>query len=442
VERSVSRALRALRPPSLPRLLGAAEKRLLEALLLVVVTTAPLGLSIYLHDPETPVLAGNFGFKYSDIVHGLFYPIFTRSERWFSAEAYREFTRGGYKCPAPYVDYKFEYPPLVGLLWYISTCTAFSYTSSFESALRVHYYIHSAVIALLHAALVYTLYVLLKTSEAGSRRLLRLLLLLSPSTVIYSVYNWDVVASSLLLLGVLYTTREKYFAAGLLQGLSVSTKLLTLGVPFYYATRLLLVEGRRESGLRFLAGFIVGGVLPFTLLYAFSPRGFVELVEHHAAWYCENCLYLAVIRDIWSEHHKNLFYLIVAVVTAVYLLYAYPWRGINARDEYKYIFLAATTLVLFNYVFSPQMLLLLTPHAILALDSTTLLLYTVADVSNALIITTFFTHYEPAPPWEFGSYSQSAAFVRNIVLLALYIYTGIRVVEKSKREHRRTQLCV
>ncbi len=438
----MSRALRALRLPSLPRLLGAAEKRLLKALLLVVVTTAPLGLSIYLHDPETPVLAGNFGFKYSDIVHGLFYPIFTGSERWFSAEAYREFTRGGYKCPVPYVDYKFEYPPLVGLLWYISSCTALCYTSSFESALRVHYYIHSAVITLFHAALVYALYSLLKTSEAGSRRLLRLLLLLFPSTVIYSVYNWDVIASSLLLLGVLYTTREKYFTAGLLQGLSVSTKLLTIGVAFYYATKLLLVEERGKSGLRFLAGFTVGGTLPFTLLYALSPRGFVELVEHHTAWYCENCLYLAVIRDIWSEHHKNLFYLIVAVVTAVYLLYAYPWRGISARDEYKYIFLATTTLVLFNYVFSPQMLLLVTPHAILALDSTTLLLYTVADVSNALIITTFFTHYEPAPPWEFGSYTQSAAFTRNIVLLALYIYTGIRVVEKSKREHRRTQLCV
>jgi len=112
---------------------------------------------------------------------------------------------------------------------------------------------------------------------------------------------------------------------------------------------------------------------------------------------------------------------------------AKPWSGISTRDEYKYLFVATTSLVLFNYVFSPQMLLLITPFAVLALNSTKLALYGVADVFNALIIVTYFQN---PVPWEYGSTTQNMALVRNLALLALFIVNTILIL-RARYEYMR-----
>jgi hypothetical protein len=72
------------------------------------------------HVPSLPPFLGNWGFKYSDIV-SVAYDILERPERWFDHGKYLDSTahRG---CYLPYVDYHFEYPPLMGLLWAFSTC--------------------------------------------------------------------------------------------------------------------------------------------------------------------------------------------------------------------------------------------------------------------------------------------------------------------------------
>jgi len=365
--------------------------RLVEVLVLLLVVVVPAAFSVHIHDPAVEPLMGNPGFKYTDIVH-LSNTIFVRGERWYSKDAFKAFRSGRIGCPASYVDYKFEYPPVVGLIWYTSSCIAFALTGSVESAIRAHYYIQSAVIAVFHAIQVYTLHMLLKSVRRGLKGLPRLLVFLLPSVFIHLIYNWDAIASALLLLGLLQALRGRYFTAGLLQGLSVSTKVVTAGAPFYYAVKLLRHGEEVEAKLRFLLGVVVGGVLPFMLFYATSPHGFTEFIQHHMGWYCENCIYLPLIRDIWSDLHRTLFYTIAVAIALVFALYAYPWRGISVEYEYKYLFLAVTSLILFNYVFPPQMLLLITPLATLALSTPGLLLYCLADVFNAMIITTYFTN--------------------------------------------------
>ncbi|MEM2511816.1 MAG: hypothetical protein QXX61_01640, partial [Ignisphaera sp.] len=90
--------------------------------------------SFYLHMPEKPALLSNPGFSYSDIVYGLYNPIFLNivssnglinnaaiSEKWFNKEVALKLVRSRL-CPIPYKDYKFEYPPIVAVFWYASTC--------------------------------------------------------------------------------------------------------------------------------------------------------------------------------------------------------------------------------------------------------------------------------------------------------------------------------
>jgi len=405
------------------------REKLLEVVVLVLVVTIPPLISIYMHDPKTEILFGNFGFKYNDIVHGLANPIFTSNKRWFNTSTYQSFRDGHYKYPVPYIDYKFEYPPVVGLIWYLSTSTAFTCSSNLEEAIRLHYYIQSVVITAFYAVLVYSIYSLLKTTR---RSVLRLLVFLLPSTFTYMIYNWDVIAAAFAILGVLLILREKYFLSGLLQGFSVSTKILTIGVAFYYIVKLLIVEKRRKPGLKFLVGFTISGVLPFILFYIISSRGFLEFLHHHSSWYCENCIYLLVIQDIFSSVHKVLFYTVITVIASTFLLFGLPWRGISVQEEFKYLFLAVTSLVLFNYVFSPQMLLMITPLAILTLKPLELVVFALVDVFNALIIYTFFKYPNP---WLLGSVAQNMALMRNLLLLLLFVINAASITwTKLKKE--------
>jgi len=413
----------------------AKSKRLIEILILLLVIHVPLVISIYIHDPNTELPAKNFGLKYTDIVYGLSYPIFENDERWFNAETFQKFKSSIYKYPIPYVDYKFEYPPLVGLLWYISTRIAFEYTSNLKDAIRVNYYVQSIFTIILYIFLVCSLSVLLKTKKQNPHiEFYKLLVFLLPSTLIYVIYNWDVATAAFAVIGILCILREKYFLTGVLLGLSFSTKILTIGVVFYYMVKLLIVEEKRVLGLKYLVGFIISGVIPFILLYVISPRGFSELLNHHMSWYCENCLYLPLIRDIYSNLHKILFYTITILIACGFLLFGYPWRNISVRDEYKYLFVGVVSLVLFNYVFSPQMFLLITPLAILALGVKALLLYSIADIFNALIIYTFFNYPNS---WMFGSVTQYMALGRNLILLVLFIYITMSII-RSRLKMTRT----
>jgi len=298
----------------------ASERNIVKTLVIVLILFLPPLISIYLHDPDTVLLFHNYGLKYTDIVHGLSAQIFTSSKRWFNNTAYEEFARGVYKCPLPYIDYKFKYPPLVGLIWYFSTCIAFNYAEDLKSAIRVHYYVQSAITTVFYTIIITALTTLLEDVKPDQRSLLGILIYLLPSTIIFFNYNWDIVAAALVVTGVLCTIKKRYFQAGLLQGLSVSAKILTVGVVFYYIIKLRLVEGEKKALLKYVTGFSASGVAPFVALAVISPRGFTEFLSHHAGWYCENCLYLPIVRDIYSELHKLLFYFTTTLIACGFVL--------------------------------------------------------------------------------------------------------------------------
>jgi len=406
--------------------------------LLLAATVAVALASFYLHDPETPRL--HLGLKYTDIVHGVFGPRIHVGDIsfWFDPGVLERLTGGGRVCPVPYRDYKFEYPPAVGLLFYVSTCAGITFTlplvyspedydTLMLDAVAIHYRVHALVLsAALVATAVFTA-LLLSRWRLGLWR--AFLLPLLPSTLVYSIYNWDVLAAAFLLASVYYYEKGRYELSGFLAGLSVSTKLLTGVAAIALATALV---ARGERGFySFARGFLLAGVVPFAILYALWPRGFLEFVSHHSAWYCENCLYMLLVRDIWSPMHKVLAAVSVALVASAVLVIASlsPHR----LRELLFVSVAATTVL--NYVFSPQTLLLLTPVALLSLRGRLLPAYVLADIINALFIFLFLWELvNGGSPQTLSGVTQKVATVRNLLLLALLAHSLYSLLPQPLRK--------
>jgi len=397
-----------------------------SAVALLVVVSLSISLSYYLHDPQTPVV--QTGLKYSDIVHGVFNTRFNPGDTrfWFKVDRFEALMKGYRLCPIPYVDYKFEYPPLVGLLFLVSTCTGImvglpkvyspeDYGELVNRVLLIHYRIQAITISLAFLVMMLLVASLLKSYGAGRWR--AFLIPLLPSTTVYMIYNWDVLAALFLVASLYFYVRGDYRLSGLMAGLSVSTKLLTVVAGLSLAATLALRDRRGLTG--YTVAFILSGVTPYALLYIISPEGFIEFVNHHAGWYCENCIYMPLIRDIWSPLHRVLASFAIGFTVAVVLVAS--TRSSTKLPEL--LFASTATPIVLNYVFTPQMMLMITPMAVLALSGPALIAYSIADAANSLIIVSFFRDLVNSNPWTLEGLTQKIALLRNITLLVLLIAT-------------------
>lgn len=403
-------------------------------------------LSAYMHLPQVSLPVGNPGLKYNDIVYGVFYPRFLgspNSRYWYNVEPIYSISRGEKVCPLPYVDYMFEYPPLIALLWYISTCISikispygsdpgeFDPTTFFIDVAKIHYII--SVIPLITSLLVTSLLIYsVKSVEAA------IIWLLLPSTILYSTYNWDIICASLALASLLMFQKRRYLISGLLLGLSIATKIMTASIAYVLFVYLLLnlLGGKRgRELLSFLSSLFLTGALPYIIVLITAPRGFWDFISHHSSWYCENCLYLILVHNVFDPAHRLLAILATSLLAVVLAIAVYYGTSRNSRVEIcelsTYSIIGAVAL---NYVFSPQMILLISPFVIAFLSSRlSLMMYAIADIASFSIMFFFFLDEDLRAflnsigiplevkfnPWGIDSPVQWIATVRNILLLVV-----------------------
>jgi hypothetical protein len=141
--------------------------------------------------------------------------------------------------------------------------------------------------------------------------------------------------------------------------------------------------------------------------------------------------------------HRILFFSLATVAILSILAIEVSSRG----KLYTVAFLALSTAMIFNYVFSPQMMIMLTPIALLALPQSALIYYTIADVANALIMLMFFKDFDLRAfiskytnirvvfsPWTLDSPVQWAAFIRNLILLIIFLsvlYNELKSIDRG-----------
>ncbi len=436
-----------------------------KVLVAVVLSTVIISsLSTYIHHPETPVLLDNWGLKYNDIVYGVFNPRFSPylkpgevRDKWYNVTKYYMLTRSTRVTVIPYIDYKFEYPPIIGLLWLASVNTAIYlnlpekytpqfYRNRYEAIITTHYMINAIVNTsyLLLTILFASKIILLKNKEPKKI----MLFLILPSMYLYLIYNWDIICSFFVLTGLYYFYERKWLLSGALLGLSISAKILPAVLVLLMIIYLLTLYKGKHIDVKTLAKYMLGlaiGLSPFIFMLISSPRGFTDFITYHASWYCENCLYQVVVPDVFSSLHKV--FSSIAIGSSILLLAYVIVR--KKLDLSKYVFelglismLIATSL---NYVFTPQMILLITPLAIVLLDKPRLIFYWLSDLLNFLIMGIFFIEQDirihlhniglPVStsgfnPWTIASPVQWAGVSRDVILLGIAVSMMYKLYKK------------
>lgn len=411
-------------------------------------------VSFILHAPFTQTPLGLTGLKYNDIVHGVFSVRFSTSlvsdrgrllEYWFSPKSFEDLVSRTKLCPVPYVDYRFEYPPLVGFFWFLTTCASFSISDKlavtteqfFNVSSSVNYVFQSLILFFFMVLCFYYLKRIVLFQGLGVWR--AGLFLVLPSTILYTTYNWDLIASGLAISSLYYFMKKNYRVSGLLLGLSVASKILTGGLLIPQITYLLRDVVRGKQPLRnlilYVVSFLVGGLTPFILMYAMSVEGFFAFINHHASWYCENCIYALLIPDIFSPLHRYFyvfFGLIALTIVAIQTLR-------NSKDMVSLAYVSVGSTVTLNYVFTPQMILMISPIAVLALNKKELKKYVIADTANFFLIIAFFEDSTLRSvvskiipirtgfnPWTIDSPTQWLAMIRNVLILVTIIESMIK----------------
>ncbi|MCS7094582.1 MAG: DUF2029 domain-containing protein [Thaumarchaeota archaeon] len=325
------------------------------------------GLSLALHHPFA-------GWSiYSDVV-----------SFWVREEHLRE---GRIPC----IEYFFEYPPSACYLTYAARLLG--------GKDLIGYYLAFSLLSL--PAFLAIGYVLQRMSREVNP--LAFVFAFSPSLAVYGIYNFDHFLAALLGLSIIALTSGRWKLAGLLLGLSVSVKLMTvLLLPLY------LLEGKgRRLGV--FTWFVVGASIPTLPVLLLNPSWFLEFIRYLGGWGLENAWYIWIFQDPFSPTAK--FFGVMLLVPLLMRSYtaALP---VGTRS-----LLTVSSWLLTAYIFTPQMFLWLIP--LMPFSVVTLYFWPIIDIANMYIILTWFTTNHPTLPWTLP---QTMSLIRAIALAFTYYF--------------------
>ena len=352
-------------------------------------------------------------------------------------------SRGDTLYGVPYRDFRFEYPPMIGLIWYISSLLTRLLGGS--NPLTIHVYSLFMINAVFYVIYVLAIDELVKRNYFSLSFSNLIFSIASFSMIYYLMYNWDIVAISLAILSMLLLFQKRYYLSFFVLSLSVLSKIFTIifVIPYLYYVHEIEKKNKfliAPTSLLISLETILAG---FSLLMLISPGGFQYFISHHSSWYCENCFYIMFTSDIWDPLWRavsSALMISIPLVLATYILIRYNVSSISGI-EYKILtssMISLSALVSVSYVYSPQMNIMLAP-IYLILRSKELLLMCISDFLNTLIMILWFrsdaiTNLLGLPssdPHLRTSPIQWIAFAR-IILLWIVIYLVLKRISSSK----------
>lgn len=317
----------------------------------------------------------------------------------------------------PYYNFMFEYPVLVGLAVYICSSVRLV-VPGFDEAMMYYMLAMDAILYIFTMAAIIYLYRLVTLVKGDVSRIWKCFLV-APSFIMFTSYNWDIMAVAFSTASLYYYLRGEKGKADLSLGLGIGAKLYpVLLIPVY-----ILEEKDWLSRLRrFFTPLLVFAALNLPFIAANFHTWF-ETWLYHARWGIEDSWLIFLFDQMDVKAHY------VALAVLVYLLYkgllesskrSYPSR--DGRVIHRG-FLASVAWLFGNYVVTPQMALILLPFYVLIPMIPVAAIYT-AEILNALIIVLWFTpELNLGNPLVRSSPVQWAAALRQIIWLSLYVYT-------------------
>ncbi|PUA34303.1 MAG: hypothetical protein B9J98_00175 [Candidatus Terraquivivens tikiterensis] len=333
------------------RLVRMDEKQVKK--MIIVSATLSFTSSYLLHHPKIP------GDIYSDIV-----------SFW-----YRPLVNG---VRIPYVQEGFEYPPLSGLIVYVSSLVG-------GGGLVPYYNTFSLVLFSFYMLLVLTV---LKVMEEKNVPLIYafIYLIFAPSVIYYLNYNFDVVFAAFLVLSLTFLEKGRYRLSALLFSFAMLTKLINVVL-----LPLILIYMKDWKGRM---AYLFYALLPFATVNAalqvLNPSFIRETYIYHAKWGLENAwfVYLFPSRDSWDAAKLFSALLMVYGLLKVYIS--------NSGGLYERSFMLLSTFLLTSYVFTPQMVIFILPF--LAIAGRFQPAFYALEAGNVGILLTWFMEEDPLLP--------------------------------------------
>ncbi|MEM3398120.1 MAG: glycosyltransferase 87 family protein [Nitrososphaerota archaeon] len=352
----------------------------------IIISSATLSFiaSYLLHHPKIQ------GYIYSDIV-----------SFW-----YRPLVRD---VKIPYIQEGFEYPPLSGLITYISSLIG-------RGELIPYYNSFSLILFVFYMFLVLTVSRIME-ERRNSFIYIFIYLIFAPTMIFYLNYNFDVVFVAFLILSLMYFEKGRHKLSALLFSIATLTKLINI---ILLPILLLHMKDWRDR-FSYIFYFILPVAIVNVVLQLLNPSFFKETYIYHAEWGLENAwfVYLFPSRDSWDTAKLFSATLMVYGLLKMYVS--------NIGDLYEKSFILLSVFLLTNYVFTPQMLIFLLPFLAVISNSFRPIFY-ILELANVGIILTWFMEEDPLLP---GTLPQNLALIRAATLLYMLTETYLKASGKK-----------
>ncbi len=316
----------------------------------------------------------------------------------------------------PYLQFSFEYPMLVGIFVYLCS---FSRVFISDSSTAIAYYTFAmqCILAVFTIGTVVTLYKICCMMRVDKGRIWKYLLI-TPSFLMFTVYNWDIIAIFFSILSIYFYLKKDSVKSAISLGLGISAKLYpAVLLPVY-----LLEEKTWKSRLQFFVlslGVLFVLNLPFMIL---SYNTWFGTWAHHMAWGIENSWLIYFFDQMSPTAHY------VGFAVFLYLIY----KGLIETSKKKYgsvservierSWLMSIAWLLGSYVVTPQMALMLLPFFVL-IPLIPLPLVYLADTLNALIIVFWFNEMGAGRnPLGADNFIQAISLARQLLWLSFFAY--------------------
>jgi len=308
----------------------------------------------------------------------------------------------------PYIQESFEYPPLAGLITYVSSVIG-------RGEMIPYYNAFSTILYLFYILLVLTVFKIMREKNVPPIYIF-VFLIFSPSMIVYLNYNFDVVFAALLILSLMFFEKGKYKISALLFSATTLVKLVNI-----ILLPMLLVSLKDwKSRLNYLFYVFMPIAIVNIGLQILNPSFFKGTYLYHLNWGLENAwfVYLFPSRGSWDTAK-----LFSALLMAYGLLKIYLS---NVGNLYERSFMLLSVFLLTNYVFTPQMVIFILPF--LAIIGRIQPTFYILEGANVGIILTWFMEKDPLMP---GTLPQNLALIRAVALLYMLAETYLRASGKK-----------
>lgn len=315
----------------------------------------------------------------------------------------------------PYYQFTFEYPVIVGILVYLCSSIR-TFIPDFSLAMAYYTLFMSLFLYAFTIGTIIALYRVLELIKGDKSRIWKCFLIM-PSFIMFTVYNWDMIAVFFMVLSLYFFLKDELWKACAALGLGIASKVYPIMLLPVYILEAPKWKERINLSLVTFSVFLLLNA-PFMAL---NFNGWFQTWTYHASWGIEDSWLIFLFDQMDPKAHY------VALAVLIYLVY----KGLLESSKKSYeskaervierSFLMCVAWLFGNYVVTPQMALMLLPFYVL-IPALPLALIYISEVLNALIIVLWFTpELNLGNPLIASSPVQWAAAARQVIWLSFFL---------------------